>query len=338
MGLELEAALSNQPWSVSGLLFDAMATFDAEGRPLGERRAPSEAKRGVPLELVPCPYQDERQGTSMNLSALKQMKRFFGEVMDEIGAFHTLLGPGPRTWEEVLAVVVDQLAGPALYLLAGREASARVPTRIAVGHKLAAGYFGVMRRLITAQALGQGRPVTVPDLLEFIHQTRALIGEREVCGGPPKLIARASEVLLGGLPGALPCADRARLKVATGLATQLCLGIAWEQFDQAAEVAFFQEFPQAQLRPVTGFLERRVADRRGELEHQSATEAFEAALRAIPAGFAAEARQGLALAFAQFPSRGAVSGDLLQVLSRLEPSRDSGFELLGAETHLRLAQ
>lgn len=350
MGAELDAAFSHRAWAVSGLLFDLVSSFDDEGRPLGERRAPSGAKRNVPIELVPCPYEDERHGMPMNQSALEQVKRHFSAALEHLERFHALSGPVPQGgphWTDVLATVLDSLFSPARFLLGARSASVRVPAALAVSHKLAAGYFGVVRQLLVEEALGVPHPVTPEHLLEFVRQRRALIGDREVCAGPPKLIARATQVLVQGATADSPSSSFAPERpvapstpvwVARTLARQICLGIAWELYDRCAEAHWFRTFfdPGA-LEPKTAFLRGRLAQSKQELSERLTGASLEAAARAVPRDFAEAKRTALLEAFR--PGDGDESADearLRSRLSALEPTPVSGFLQLGPTVRAQL--
>jgi hypothetical protein len=354
LGSELDAALSSRPWSVSGLLYDLAAAFDDEGRPLGERRAPSAAKKNVPLELVPCPYDDERRGLPMNSSALEQIERHFSAALGRVAQFHELRRiaeadeperPDEPQWQGVLETVLDSLSGPAQFLLEAREASRRVPAALAVGHKLAAGYFGVVRQLLVEQALGTRRPVSVDALLSFVRERRLLMGDREVCAGPPKLIARATQVLLHGgdrpPPSGGSSMRNSRVALAKGLARQMGLGIAWELFDRCAEVDWLDTFAEHRLRPRTAFLQERINVRRAELRDALPEATFEAAVRAVPQSLGAARRDVLTRVFGAYASGVAGGGDgdeepLCQLLLKLEPTASRGFEPSYASARGRL--
>jgi hypothetical protein len=155
----------------------------------------------------------------------------------------------------VLAAVVDQLAGPARHLLCARDPRGPVPARAAVGHKLAAGYYGVVRSLIRLEALREPRPVTVPGLLAFVSEQRALLGASEACAGPPAMIERASGVLLHGDPRVTRGRVGRRERVAELLTTQILLGVAWELFDAIeSRELLFGTIGRARMTPRNPFM------------------------------------------------------------------------------------
>lgn len=254
----LEQALSGQPWSVGSVVRGLDPVLDDEGRPLGERRAPSAAKQGVPIVLRGCPYHDERKGVPMNVSALAQVTRHQERVLAELSAFvaHTD-GAG---WTGALEAVVHLLSAPALSLLSERDAGAVIRAEHAVGHKLAAGFYGVVRDLVARDALGAPVPVTADAMCAVVRAERALFGASEVCAGAPNMLVRATRVLLGeervGEGGQPTPVARA---VASALTRQVLAGLAWELVDRVAAHALLHRDPgHAHMRPRNHFMAARL--------------------------------------------------------------------------------
>ena len=264
----LERALRSEPWSMAELLFGLSHVLDDEGRPIAERRAPSAVKKGVDIELEACPYHDERRGGVMNVSALEQIKKHLRSVFTDAASFHATLDPSLGGWTPMALAVIDQLSGPGRHLLSGRDPAARVPASIAVGYKLAAGYFDVVRRLLARELVGDGLDPSVDTFLAFVHSENALVGQGEVCAGPPKLIRRTTHVLFHGDEGAAPLAHRTRVAVAAALLDQVRLGAAWRRFDEAAEAALLRPTRHA-LVPANAFFARALS---GQLEALDASE------------------------------------------------------------------
>lgn len=284
MTRELKPALSgSDPWCLSQLLY-LMEVLDDEGRPVAERRAPSVVKEGVPIELKPCPYDDDRRGQPMNVSALAQITAHLPEVLADVAAFHRAAPLPERTWATFLTVVLDQLAGPALHLLRHPGGTERVPAARAVGHKLAAGYFGVARDLLLAEAMGQGVPYSVEGVLGFVQARHSLHGASEVCAGPLPLIARTSDVLLfGGPEPKAPLDDEVRVQCMRLLGVQIQLGVAYELFDRGLErrlLAGRDDRPC--LAPRNAFIEKKLALRREELRAEERPPDVKDAVAALP--------------------------------------------------------
>lgn len=257
---------------MAGLLFGLSDVLDDEGRPIAERRAPSAVKSGVDIELRTCPYDDERRGGAMNVSALEQIERHLRSVFKDAAAFHATLDPSLSGWTPMALCVIDQLSGPARCLLRGADATAgapgRVPARVAVGYKLAAGYFDVTRRLLAMELTEPSLEPSVDAFLDFVHAQSALVGQGEVCAGPPKLIRRTTHVLFHGAPGASPLADPMRVVVASALLDQVRLGMAWRCFDEAAEAALLGATRDA-LAPASSFLAQALAAKLDELDRSA---------------------------------------------------------------------
>ena len=240
MDESLQDVFQGRPWSVGGVIRGLDSTIDDEGRPLGERRAPSDAKVGVQIVLKQCPYEDERLGKPMNVSALAQIARHFDGVLADLGAFASRRRGAPG-WMALLPAIMDQLAAPATWMLRAGPGTTTVPAKHAAGHKLAAGFFGVLRSLIELEALGVERPISVPDFVGFVHERGVLVGASESCAGPPNMIQEATQALLHGVsPTGGPLA-RWRIEVSQLLTDQVALGLAWELYDRAVSTLLLVE-------------------------------------------------------------------------------------------------
>ncbi|MDH5491257.1 MAG: hypothetical protein OEY14_04835 [Myxococcales bacterium] len=248
---------------MSGVIYALESVLDDEGRPLGERRAPSAAKQGVDMDLRACPYHDERKGHPMNVAALAQITRHLTAVSEDIADVRSWIRREERSWIPMFVAVIDQLSAPARHLLERRSAEGPIPAILSVGHKLAAGYLGVVRDLVAEEALGGARPIDVDSFMAYVHSSRALIGAAEACAGPPHMIERLSGILLDADPGRDAPIDARRLEIATRIATQIRLGIVWERYDLAIERHFFEARMDAGwLRPRNDFMREQLESRR----------------------------------------------------------------------------
>ena len=265
MSKSLVDALGEGAWSVSAVVFDLNDMVDDEGRPISERRADAAVKAGVEMEMRQCPFAGVRHNQLMNVSALAQISHYFNPVLEEIAAFRRQAGGTNVTWDDILAGVVDQLSRPAIYLLQQRNERGPVPARMAVGHKLAAGFFGVLRDLHERLALGRKLPLTVDTFLALVDETGALIGASEVCAGSPQMIRRASTALLEGDPENRVELDPLRIDIARCLALQVQLGIFWHLYDRVHLWSLIRgEFRQS-LTPCNDFLTRKLESAEDEL-------------------------------------------------------------------------
>lgn len=270
MDNELHAALHGGAWAMSGLLYGVGHVLDDEGRPLGERRAPSDAKKDVPIVLRPCPYGDARHGMPMNVSALVQVMAHVDDVAIDIASFRARVCAMPPSWETMLIAVIDQLAGPALYLLDERREHGPIPTRLAVGHKLAAGFFQVVRQLLRDELRGIPRTVTCAAFVHNVLDQRALIGASEVCAGPLPAIERMTEAFFGSsTEGGLVEVPQRRVDLARALCRQIVLGLMWEIIDRAAERRVFFSHMDG-IVPRNRFIEEAFAARAQESARDAA--------------------------------------------------------------------
>lgn len=258
MSKSLADALEGGAWSVSKVVFDLNDVRDDEGRPISERRADATVRAGVEMDMRECPYSGIRHGRLMNMSALAQISNHYNAVMAEIAAFRGQLGRDEASWPDILAVVLDQLARPAIRLLQQRDPHRPVPAQAAVGHKLAAGLFGVMRTLHERLALGANLPVTADLFMQLVDETGALVGASEVCAGSPQMIRKTAVTLVEGGAANDVVLDQARMDIARCLAQQVQLGIFWQLYDQCHVWELLRGDTRKQLLPSNDFLTRKL--------------------------------------------------------------------------------
>lgn len=304
MSKSLVDALGMQPWSVSSVMFDLNDMLDDEGRPLSERRADAPVRAAVEMEMRLCPYSGVRNGKWMNMSALTQISQHYNAVMDEVAAMRRQVD---GSWDGILAVVLDQLARPALHLLQQRDAQGPVPAQAAVGHKLAAGFFGVMRTLHERLALGMDLPVSVEGFLELVEQTGALVGANEACAGSPQMIRKASTTLIEGEARKAVTLAPQRLEMARCLALQVQLGIFWYHYDRQHLWELLRGQTRQSLRPCNDFLNRKLERAAAELPQEMPARAVATRL---PQALESGARYRLADALRDAASPDALAKDL----------------------------
>ncbi len=254
MSKSLVEALNEGAWSVSAVVFDLNDMLDNEGRPVSERRADAAARAGVEMEMRQCPYAGIRHDKWMNVSALAQISRYYNSVLEEMAAFRRQIEGTNATWADILAGVIDQLARPAIYLLQQRNPQGPVPAQMAVGHKLAAGFFGVLRGLHERLALGASLPVTAESFLNLVDEMGALVGASEVCAGSPQMIRNVSTALVEGDSDCLVELERLRFDIARCLALQMQLGIFWELYDRVHVWSLIRGEHRKHLIPFNKFL------------------------------------------------------------------------------------
>lgn len=325
MSKSLKDALSQNAWSVSAVMFDLNAMHDDEGRPVSERRADAMARVDVEMEMKLCPFSDIRKDKWMNVSALEQITRYLNPVLEEMEAFRRYTKNKNASWEEILDCVIDQLASPAIYLLQ-QQSQGPVPAKVAVGHKLAAGMFGVMRGLFEQRALGNNDlPVTVDSFMKLIDDTDALVGATyEACAGSIAMIRKATTALIDGNSDNQLQLDSARLNIARGLSLQVQLGIFWHLYDR---VHFWQlvrgEFREHMV-PCNTFLQNKVELAGNELDPQSPPRPDSAWL---PASLDALQRQNIIDALNDNADRELLEQDLVTATELLnEPGSVIGYK------------
>ena len=267
MSKSLDDALSEGAWSVSAIIADLNDMLDDEGRPISERRADAAARVDVEMEMRKCPFDGIRHDKWMNVSALTQITNYYKPVLAEMAAFRRQAKNANPTWDDIMAGVVDLLAGPAIYLLQKRNPQDKVPAQIAVGHKLAAGMFGVLCGLHERLALGDNIPISVDSFLNLVDETDALVGAAmEACAGSPLMIRKASVALLEGTAENQIDIDPVRLDIAHNLGLQIQLGIFWQLYDRQHLWALIMGEFKEHLVPCNQFLQRKIENATNDLD------------------------------------------------------------------------
>lgn len=276
---------SEQAWSLSRYVFGLGDFHDVDGRPLGERRASSDAKRGCPMELERCTYDDERKGIFMNVSALEQIRAHLKDCHADVAAFHASLPPDLEPLDRMFLAVIDQVLSPALFLMRHEHDDERVPALAATGHKLAAGLFAVMLNLETERTMGRGVPGTAGAIDDYVHRTSALIGAGgvEACAGPAKLIRHTIGVFFGEDAHAASGVDPLRVAIASLVHRQVRLGIVLRLFDELAERAICTGV-EGRVRARNDFLRVKLDGRRDELAAAPVPPPARSLVRALPLG------------------------------------------------------
>jgi hypothetical protein len=326
MSKSLVDALEGGGWSVSKVVFDLNDMMDDEGRPISERRADAPVRAKVEMDMRECPYPGIRQGRWMNMSALAQLTQHYNPVMAEIAAFRRQVGGADAAWPDIMAAVLDQLARPAIHLLQHRDARGPVPAQTAVGHKLAAGFFGVMRTLHERLALGAVLPVSTDGFLALVEETNALVGAAEACAGSPQMIRKASTVVVEGGPANDVVLDPRRLEMARCLALQVQLGIFWRFYDQFHLWELIRGETRQHLVPGNLFLARKLER---ALEDVAPTAPARPHAAALPATLDADVRYRLSDALRDAADPKALEEDM-QTAQKLLGEAGSAIRFEGA--------
>ena len=262
----LAAALSDKPWSLAGILGDFESSSDDEGRPLYEGRAPVRLREGVPMVMRQCPYPDARHERRMNVSALEQILAHLTAVERDIATFRSATPDEAPSWSALTRIVFDQTALPAIYLLERRSLSEPIPARLAVSYKVAVGYSKPVVDLLELDLRGEALPVSVEGFMAFVQKGRYLVGAREVCAAPTNVVERVTAALLAPCVPSNDALSPVRRPVASALALQIALGIAWRLFDRAVEgQLLLRDLGPERLHPRNGYLRRILGERMIEL-------------------------------------------------------------------------
>lgn len=181
---------------------------DTDGRPLGEQRVP-DLYASVETELAQCPYRGSRyhHPKAMNVSALRQMTSNWPAILGGLLQVHReyrgLIATGPLTIFDFYRIIGMGVLLPAYVALRARDPlrDGELPVWLGGVYKVLIGIHAPVGQLMIRKLLAGGASEPLPSaesLLEYVESTQALIGNREVCAGPPALILRALRVILSG--------------------------------------------------------------------------------------------------------------------------------------------
>jgi hypothetical protein len=210
--------------------------LDTAGRPIGEGHAA--AIQHVHTEMQPCPYAGSRHhhDKPMNVSALRNILPVWGDILALLSwlgqRYRARHGKEVTTFDD-LALVTSAGVFLADFLVLRRHRplrSGEIPLlisglyKVCLGFQLAA-FFGLMRERLRAE-----EPIPLPDAARFYDHIEAqelLIGEAEVCAGPPAMIREAYDAMVG------------RQAIAQEALPPDCtrLDIAWAPFDTFSDHA-----------------------------------------------------------------------------------------------------
>ena len=200
------------------------SVLDDDGRPVGEQRAPA-LYEATPTELKRCPYPGSRNHHErpMNLSALRQMTQSWPQILVALAGWQRKYAERtPRTsydYFDLWKVCFQASALPVywMYENAPRTPDARVPVFASAVYKVLLGIVGVAGELAMMESLrkrhllvrlshrGPLYAFSPSAFHEYVEVKQQLIGAKEVCAGPKKLIEEAMKsLMLGEANGAFP--------------------------------------------------------------------------------------------------------------------------------------
>ena len=173
---------------------DGADLLDVDGRPVGE--VGSVHYTEVETELGGCPYDDARKGRPMNRSALRQLSVVWPEVRATVAAM-AARASRPAT---VAGAWQTALAGTAIPSRWAREhPGVAVPRLWSAIYKTSLGFSQVLTALLlSAEGVADcvlsslGTPEAFLDLLD---REEWLVGEQQVCAGPPAWIGALLQAL-----------------------------------------------------------------------------------------------------------------------------------------------
>jgi hypothetical protein len=213
--------------------------LDVAGRPVGEGRAA--AFHHVQTEMQSCPYAGSRHhhAKPMNVSALRQIIPAWEQIITMLSWLSQRYRARNRaeiaTYDDVLLVASAGVFLADFVVLRKHQPrrSHEIPVVISALYKVCLGFqlatfLGSMQERFSDKTTPKQLP-NAAEFYDYLEAQELLIGEAEVCAGPPALIMEAFDAMVRGQGVAqeAPAADCARLE------------IAWEQHDLFADHAAY---------------------------------------------------------------------------------------------------
>jgi hypothetical protein len=184
---------------------------DVEGRPIREGRTPAEFLRDGDIEYRTCPYAGSRQQhrNPMNMSALRQMGRHWGEVVDTLASLRAAHDAQRSVTEPQLMDVwrVSQLGSALPWFYLFRDGT--IPAAPAALAKATLG-MGIWAQRVLVRTITEGftpPTLTAESVLALAEDNGTLIGETEVCSGGDKMLLEFFDVLVGAPSVRAPADD-----------------------------------------------------------------------------------------------------------------------------------
>jgi hypothetical protein len=205
--------------------------LDVAGRPVGEGR--SEAFQHVRTEMQSCPYTGSRHhhAKPMNVTALRPIVQNWEPILTMLSwlaqRYRVRYKKEIVSFED-LSLVTSAGVFLADYLVLRRERpmrSGEIPLLISGIYKVCLGFqlatfLGFMQERFAPETAPQHLP-NPESFYAYLEEHELLIGEEEVCSGPPAMIMQAYDAMVG------------THEVAQCDLPPDCAGleISWEQFD-----------------------------------------------------------------------------------------------------------
>lgn len=179
---------------------------DADGRPLGEAKAPPSLRDAVSTELISCDYQDLRStsGLLMNVSALAQITTHWPTILDRIrlirGAFVARSRRSHPSALDLWRIANAAVSVVSFHRLATKSTSV-IPVFDTALFKASIGVKYALRHAEVARLQGIDAIGAYPSpatLWQYIVREGLLLGVSQVCAGPSTMIRELLDVLIDG--------------------------------------------------------------------------------------------------------------------------------------------
>lgn len=162
--------------------------LDVEGRPLGEQRVP-EIYDTIKTRKIKCQYPGSRflNANLMNVSALKQIRQNKNEILYLLSQLRNdvLRQENKITYLDAWEIVTRATLLPLFLKMKGDE---KIPIYASGLYKVAFGLVSVMMKLALKEIIGKKIPLDSSYVWRCAEESGELVGSKEVCAAPEKLI------------------------------------------------------------------------------------------------------------------------------------------------------
>ena len=173
--------------------------MDSDGRPLGEQSSPQRyAQAGA--EERPCPYADSRRGLPINISALRQLRQHWDDILATIAHLGGKIVPEDQAVTLHHAWATNAAANRMAVFVRLGQGLATVPAPVSALYKVSLGFTKVLPELLLQDPAAAEQPLheRLPPAAFFTHldDQKLLIGSAQACAGSRAQVLRYYQALM----------------------------------------------------------------------------------------------------------------------------------------------
>lgn len=174
--------------------------IDEQGRPLGEQRS-TLSNDSLRTIYISCLYPGSRchHKNPMNVSALKQVRGTMPEILSWFSLIREdILKRNQKKSLSYLDLWIMVSRASLVPLFAKLEGIAPIPAYAAAIYKVAFGLIAVTMKLSMQETRNKDTPLSADYIYKFADESGDLVGSKEVCAAPARLIKEVVHCMIYG--------------------------------------------------------------------------------------------------------------------------------------------